>query len=96
MTVTASIPPPPSEVPTTPSGVPVVAGPHVGLERAVEAVTEALCALATGLVSTADEEDFPAASRMAQTAHTLTYELRQHVLGRRVKAMQHRRTGSPS
>jgi hypothetical protein len=95
MTVTAIVTSPPGDVPTTPSGVPVVAVPHVGLEHAVEAVTEALCALTTGLLSTADEADFPAASRMALDAHTLTYALRQHVIGRRVKAMQYRRTGSP-
>lgn len=84
----------PADAPTTPSGLPVVSAPHVGLERAIESVTEALCALTTGLVSTADEADFAVASQMAQDAHTLTYELRQHVLGRRAKAMRYRRDGS--
>jgi hypothetical protein len=92
LTVTSA----PGDVPTTPSGIPTVDMRHVGLEHQVEMVTTALCALATGLLSTADEDDFPDASRMAQDAHTLTYALRQHVIGRRVKAMKHRRTGSPS
>jgi hypothetical protein len=83
----------PADAPTTPSGLPVIDARHVGIEQAVETVTEALCAVAQGFLSTAigDDSEYELASDLVRRAHAITGDMRHLALMRRAKSTTIRR-----
>jgi hypothetical protein len=79
MTVTQMVSPP-GDVPTTPSGIPVIAAEHVGIERAAEFVLSALTEFVDLLVDAADDKNRLDAEALASNATLLAGQARSVVM----------------